>query len=103
MFNPRVSTTLHNKKIPNILATFEVFNVHSKFGNKFSSILGRNVFEKISANILNFCWAVAKISRVYGPKNSLGIKKKKKKEEKDGKIIECIAIGLRHLSVRRPK
>jgi len=29
--------------------------------------------------------------------------KKKKKKEKAGKIIECIAIGLRHLSVRRPK
>jgi len=31
----------------------------------------------------------------------LGIKKRRKKR-KAGKIIECIAIGLRHLSVRRP-
>jgi len=32
----------------------------------------------------------------------LGIKKEKK-EEKGGKRVECIAIGLRHLSVRRHK
>jgi len=62
------------------------------------------MFEKISANLVNVSWAVVKISCVYVPKNLLGIKKEKKEKEKAGKIIECTAIiGLRYLSVRRPK
>jgi len=31
IFNPRVNTTLYNKKNPNILVTFEVYNVHFIF------------------------------------------------------------------------
>jgi len=61
---------------------------------------GNKAFEKFSANLGNFCWAVLKISRVYGTKNLLGINKILKKA---GKLIECIATGLRYLSVRRPK
>jgi len=61
----------------------------------------RSQFLKKSLNLVNFCWAVANISRVYCPKNLLGIGNKNLK--KAGKIIECIAIGLRHLSVCRPK
>jgi len=52
------------------------------------------MYEKFSVNLVNFRWAVAKISRVQ---KIVGYKKKRRK------IIECIAIGLRHLSVRRPK
>jgi len=99
MFNPRVNTTLHNKKILNILVTtikkkiyilvtFEVFNVHficwwglplatsSNFLNKLFSVLCRNVFEQFSANLINFRFAIAKISRVYCTKSLLSIKKK---------------------------
>jgi len=115
MFNPRVNTTLYSKKVWNISVSFcrfWLYNVHfigrcpatpSKFWNKFSFIWCGNTYKKNSVNVGNLRLAVTKISRVYSTKNLLGIKNILKKEEKDGKIIEWIAIGLRHLLVRRPK
>jgi len=69
---------------------------------KISFIWCGNKYKKCPVNLGNLRWAVTKLLRAYCTKNLLSIKKGKK-EEKDGKIIECIAIGLRYLSVRRPK
>jgi len=75
MFNPRVNTTLHTLKIPNILVTFNLFffiSVGSRPGHKifkqFILHLCGSVCEEFLVNLVNLRWAVAKISCVYGKK-----------------------------------
>jgi len=44
------------------------------------------VFAKFPGNLINLHWAVVKISRVYGTKHLLGIRKKKKKKWKNNRM-----------------
>jgi len=66
MFNPRVNTTLHNEKNPNILFFGGVFPGHSlKIVKELSLILCGSVCEEFSVNLVNLHWDVEKISPIY--------------------------------------